>query len=56
MDEFGEKLICPKCENDTFKLFEKRGSSRMLASMERRLVCTECGYYESIYKIGAGGE
>ena len=50
--EKGDKIVCPKCQNDTFRFFEKRLSTRLLAGRERQLVCAKCGYSESIYKIG----
>jgi predicted nucleic-acid-binding Zn-ribbon protein len=47
-----EKVVCPKCQNDTFNITEKKLSDRMLASRERTVTCTECGYSENLYKIG----
>lgn len=47
-----DKIICPECNNDTFRIYSKKLGSRMFASEERSVVCSECGYSESLYKIG----
>jgi len=48
----GEKVCCPKCKGEHFKLRKVRLSDRMLASARLDVICEGCGYRESLYKIG----
>jgi len=48
----GEPICCPRCGDPDFKLRKVRLSDRMLASARLDVVCINCGYRESLYKIG----
>lgn len=45
-------VSCPECENRKFILVRERLSNRMLASKRLRVICDNCGYEESLYRIG----
>ena len=48
----GVRIYCPSCGWGHFKLRRVRLSDRMLASARLDVICTGCGYRESLYKIG----